>query len=242
MEARNDVSEVYNIYCDESCHLEHDQQKVMALGALWCPADKASDSFARIREIKVRHGLKPAMEIKWTKVSPAKLDFYLDLVDYFFDNADLHFRALVVPDKSKLNHARFEQTHDDWYYKMYFELLNVLLDPKASHRIYLDYKDTRGAAKVAKLEEILRSSQYDFQRRIIERVQLVRSHEVELVQLADLLTGAIRYANQAQLTRPAKATIVAHIRKHSGYSLNRTTLLKESKLNVFRWEASGGRQ
>lgn len=26
------MSETFNIYCDESCHLEHDQQKVMVLG------------------------------------------------------------------------------------------------------------------------------------------------------------------------------------------------------------------
>lgn len=26
-----------NIYCDESCHLEHDKQKVMAIGGIACP-------------------------------------------------------------------------------------------------------------------------------------------------------------------------------------------------------------
>lgn len=29
----------YNIYCDESCHLEHDRQKAMVLGGIWCPYD-----------------------------------------------------------------------------------------------------------------------------------------------------------------------------------------------------------
>lgn len=67
----------------------------------------------RIREIKVRHGLKPEIEIKWTKVSPAKVHFYLDVLDYFFDDDDLHFRALIVPDKSKINHIAYRQTHDD---------------------------------------------------------------------------------------------------------------------------------
>ncbi len=32
-----DMSQVFNIYCDESCHLEHDREKVMVLGAVWCP-------------------------------------------------------------------------------------------------------------------------------------------------------------------------------------------------------------
>ena len=26
----------YNIYCDESCHLEHDNQKYMVLGGIIC--------------------------------------------------------------------------------------------------------------------------------------------------------------------------------------------------------------
>jgi len=29
------MSETYNIYCDESCHLEHDRQGAMVLDALW---------------------------------------------------------------------------------------------------------------------------------------------------------------------------------------------------------------
>jgi len=25
----------YNIYCDESCHLEHDRQPIMVIGGMW---------------------------------------------------------------------------------------------------------------------------------------------------------------------------------------------------------------
>src|SRR5205085_10298555 len=90
----------YNAYCDESGHLEHDHLPVMVLGALWCPTSVSREVAVRIREIKAKHGLSPALEVKWTKVSPAKAQLYLDLVDYFFDDDDLSFRALVVPDKS----------------------------------------------------------------------------------------------------------------------------------------------
>lgn len=31
------MSEFFNIYCDESCHLENDGQKSMVLGAVSCP-------------------------------------------------------------------------------------------------------------------------------------------------------------------------------------------------------------
>lgn len=232
------MTQTFNIYCDESCHLENDQQKAMVLGAVWCPLEKSHEIAARLREIKGKHGLLPTLEIKWVKVSPGQLPFYLDIMDFFFDDDDLHFRALIVPDKSLLRHKEHHQTHDDWYYKMYFDLLKVILHPEARYRIYLDYKDTRGGAKVAKLQEVLCNNLYDFRREIIERVQLVRSHEAEILQLTDLLTGAIAYANRELTTSQAKLALVARMRQRSGYRLTDTTLLRESKVNLFRWHAS----
>jgi hypothetical protein len=38
------MSDTFNIYCDESCHLENDHQKVMVLGAVWCPFDKTRET------------------------------------------------------------------------------------------------------------------------------------------------------------------------------------------------------
>ena len=172
------MSQTFNIYCDESCHLEHDKQPVMVLGAIWCPLGKTRDIAKRLREIKTRFGLAPDFELKWTKVSPAKKEFYLEVLDYFFDDDDLHFRALIVTDKTKLEHGQFGQDHDTWYYKMYFDMLKVLLGPEATYRIYLDVKDTRSAAKIAKLHDVLCNNMYDFDRKIIERMQSVRSHEI----------------------------------------------------------------
>lgn len=234
------MTQTYNVYCDESCHLEHDQHSVMVLGAIWCPLVKSPEISARIREIKVKHGLWPDFEIKWVKTSPAKIRFYLDVMDYFFDDDDLHFRVLIVPDKSLLRHDAFNQTHDDWYYKMYFDLLKVILRPDARYRIYLDYKDTQGGAKVAKLHRVLSNSMYDFRRQIIQWIQLVRSDEVEILQLTDLLTGTVAYANRGLDTSPAKVRLVARMRQRSGYKLTHSTLLQEKKVNVFRWRASGG--
>jgi hypothetical protein len=232
------MSQTFNVYCDESCHLENDHQKVMVLGAVWCPFEKAHEIGVRIGELKSQHGLSPSFEIKWSKVSPAKQEFYLGLIDYFFDDDDLHFRALVVPDKSKLEHETFGQSHDEWYYKMYFDMLKVILDPTAQYRIYLDIKDTRSAEKVAKLHDVLCNNLYDFSRRVIERVQTVRSHEVKILQLTDLLIGAISYVNRGLSTSIAKQMLVTKIREKSHYGLTKTTLLRENKLNIFRWHAA----
>ncbi len=231
------MNQVISIYCDESCHLENDHQTTMVLGAVWCPQAKAHEINVRIREIKSKYRLSPSFEMKWTKVSPARLDFYQDIVDYFFDDDDLHFRALVVSDKFKLQHFRFGQDHDEWYYKMYFDMLKILLKPNARFDIYLDIKDTRSAGKVAKLHDVLAHNMYDFDRSIIRRVQTVRSHEIGILQLADILIGAVSYANRRIQTSASKLTLVQRMRVRSGYSLTRTTLYREDKVNSFLWHA-----
>jgi Protein of unknown function (DUF3800) len=227
----------YNVYCDESCHLEHDGQSVMVLGAVWCPLERTREIAERIREIKAAHGQSSDFEIKWSKVSPGGLPLYLALLDYFFDDDDLRFRALIVPDKSKLRHDAFRQDHDTWYYKMYYDMLKILLARQHRYRIYLDIKDSRSARKVERLHEVLSNSRYDFDRRIVERMQHVHSHEVEQIQLADLLIGIVSYANRQLSGSSAKQALVARMRDRSGYQLTRSTLPREEKVNLFRWHA-----
>lgn len=231
----DDSGLAYNVYCDESCHLEHDRQPIMVLGAVWCPRGKVREANVRIAELKRKHGLSTGFECKWTKVSESKEGFYLDMVDYFFDDDDLHFRALIAP-KGLLRHDRFDQDHDGWYYKMYFSMLKNILSPEARYFIYLDLKDSRGARKISKLHEILSNNMYDFSRSVIQNVQQVRSHEVGLLQLTDLLIGVISYANRQLSLNKGKTRLVERVRKRSGLSLTRTTLMRASKVNLFKWQ------
>jgi hypothetical protein len=228
---------IYNVYCDESCHLENDHQSIMVLGALWCPLDRVRDIAIRIREIKTHHNMSRDFEIKWTKVSPAKQTFYMDILDYFLDNNDLHFRALIIPDKSKLRHDSYSQTHDIFYYKMFFTLLKVILSPQDCYRIYFDVKDTNSSARMAKLHDVLCNNLYDFDKKIIEILQTVRSHEVEQMQLIDFLVGIVSYANRNLFSSDAKNSLVQRLQQRSGYSLNKTTLLRENKVNIFVWQS-----
>ena len=225
----------YNIYCDESCHLPNDTSSFMVLGGIWCLKEKKKEIFKRLKEIKVQHGLPENFEIKWNKVSPGKQDFYMRMVDYFFDDDDLQFRGLVV-NKEILDHKKYNQTHDDFYYKMYFDLLKVILEPSNSYNIYLDIKDTQGQTKVNTLKEVLRSSSYDYDKKIVKNVQQIKSHEVELLPLADLLIGAIGYLHRGLQTNTAKLAIIKRIQQRSGYSLLNSTLYRETKTNLFIWK------
>ena len=224
-----------NIYCDESNHLEADGISTMVLGAVYGPIEKIRTANNRLREIKAKHKIAPSTEIKWTKVSPNKVAFYLDVIDYFYDNDDLHFRAIII-NKDTLDHESFKQTHDDFYYKMYFELLSKILDPQDTYSIYLDIKDTQGSKKVRKLREVLSNKMYDFDERIVEKIQLVRSHEVEVLQLTDLLIGAMQFLNREDVKSEAKKQVITRIKERSGYDLLKSTLVREEKTNLFYWK------
>lgn len=213
----------------------------MVLGGVWCP-DSLRKGIARdIRNLKVKHGLNPRYEMKWNKISKGKLDFYIELVEYFFSNVNLHVRGMVIPDKSMLRHVDFGQTHDDFYYKCYFSLIKTLLQPGDHYNIYLDIKDTRGETKVRKLHDYLCNSKYDFNRDMIRKVQQVRSHELELVALADVLIGALSYVHRGINTSNSKITVIEKIKQLSGYSLLQSTLYREDKFNIFVWHQSNDR-
>jgi hypothetical protein len=218
--------------------LENDRQQVMILGAISCPDDLSRSISKRIKAIKKKHDLSPTFEIKWKKVSPAKIDFYMDLLSYFFEEKELSFRALIVPDKTQLRHEEFDHDHDTWYYKMYFGMLKVLLYPQDCYYIYLDIKDSNSGQKITKLHDVLCHNAYDFERQIIERVQTVRSHEVDQLQLADLLMGCVLAANRTGEMSGAKKALMERMRKLSKYCLTKTTLIREKKVNLLRWKPS----
>ena len=169
------MSECINVYCDESCHLEHDGINAMGLGAVYCVSGKIAEANRRVKEIKLRNGVAATAEVKWTKVGPAKVQLYTDLVNYFFDDDDLHFRCLLVPDKSLLRHEDFNQSHNEWYYKMYFEMLKSVFWPRNSYKVYIDIKDTHSAQRVRKLQDVCRNDLYDFSHNIIRASLKIRS-------------------------------------------------------------------
>jgi hypothetical protein len=225
----------YNIYCDESCHLLNDESKVFTLGGVWVEKSETETILKELRALKTKHNLSATFEAKWTKVSKSKEDYYCELVKYFFDNDKLHFRAVVVPDKSVLDHTAFNQDHDTWYYKMFYLLLSVILQPESDYNLYLDIKDTKSNLKVLELKRILNIANAD--NFPISKAQQIRSHEVELMQVTDILLGALSYAHRGLQTNEGKKKIVEFVEASIGKgNILGSSPLGESKFNVLVWK------
>lgn len=224
----------YNIYCDESCHLLNDQSKVFTLGGVWADQEATPQILEDLRKIKTAHNLSTKFEAKWIKVSKAKQDYYCDVVRYFFENENLHFRAIVVPDKTLLDHSKFNQDHDTWYYKMFYLLISVLLKPDFHYNLYLDIKDTKSNLKVSELKRILNiANNDDFP---IVKAQQVRSHEVEIMQITDLLLGALSYNHRGLNENEGKTKVIEAIETSIGKTTLNSSSVDEDKFNVLVWK------
>jgi len=225
-----------NIYCDESCHLLNDHNSIMTLGAIQCPQDKVRTLSLQMRTLKEKYNCKG--ELKWTKVSLKNVDFYRELTDFFFNEPSLNFRALIVHNKETLDHSLYNGgEHNNFYYKMYYELLKNIIEnhPEGCFDIYVDIKDTKGYSKIHKLHEVLSNKFYDFDRRKVKKIQQIRSHESNLLQLSDFLLGAVTYYNRNINTSSVKLHLAEAIVIKSGFRLNCTTPPWEEKFNLFHF-------
>jgi hypothetical protein len=224
----------FSVYCDESCHLPRDRIPIMAFGCTWCPNSEVrrlSDDLAALKAAYSARG-----ELKWTKTSPARLDFYKSILNWFMAEESIHFRAFVVLHKERLDHDAFNQgSHDTFYYKMYFSLLSKILSPDSCYTIYLDIKDTRSRLRIRKLRDVLCHDKYDFTHSMIERVQNIRSEESALIQLTDFLLGIVAYRNRGLEDSYAKSELVRSVEKSINRSLLVSSPLAETKFNLFRF-------
>lgn len=244
------MNETINIYCDESCYLQHDDCPSMVLGAIICPKNKVKEFSEKIRELKKQHKIPAKSEIKWTKISKSKTNFYIDLINLFHTTPFIKFRAVKAINKKLLHHKDFKSTHDNWYYVMYYRLLiNIIIYEKNDYFAYIDIKDTKSSQKRAKLQECISNTHLKNQNtteKISDRmknIQAIRSEESQLLQLADILIGATGYeerVSKIKLDKPSfepsttKLAICKHIKKV--FKLNSfEENSKQSKFNLFIW-------
>jgi hypothetical protein len=126
-------------------------------------------------------------------------------------------------------------------------MLKQIWKPNSHYNIYLDIKDTQGYLKIEKLKTVSQTANYDFSGDLIRKMQQIRSHESEILQITDLLIGSLSYLHRGYETSKAKMLLINKIRKRlfdmgRNYSLLKNSYLSENKFNILIWEGkkSGG--
>lgn len=232
---------MYDIFIDESCHLEHDGQTVMCMGYTKVVQEKYEELKKAIKQIKLKH--KSPTEIKWNKISVSRIGLYKELIDFFFD-APVMFRCVLVKNKDFLDHEKFNRgDHDAFYYKVSYLLLNNTYTnpPESEYRIFLDIKDTRGRERLTELARHLGNKNVGDSRFV--HFQHIRSDENEFLQLTDLFIGAVSYKARKEHLKStaskAKIEVVQYLEAKSGYSLDDGTEPWKRKFNIFDFQIHG---
>jgi hypothetical protein len=225
---------LYKIFCDESCHLQHDGADVMVLGALHCSAEKAVHLTKHIKWLRHQHNFTP--ELKWSKLHKHEWPLYKAILDALFDDSDINFKATVVLDKNTLDHQQYNSgSHSDFYYKMFYYTLRDFLASGNKYRVYLDYMDTLGAEKTKKMCDVLKAGAFN---QLNVEATIVQSYETQLIQIVDLLIGAVAYKNRNDIEKKSaiKNQFVSYLESKTGIQLNQTTPPWEKKFNIFRFK------
>lgn len=218
------MSKTFNFYCDESCHLEKDKYPFMLISYVSSSYNQVKFHSRNIRALKIKNFFKG--EMKWSAISKSEYPFYKELIEYFFAT-DLQFRAIVI-DKSQLQHTEYNQSHDEFYDKMYFQLLDKKINPEFNYNIYMDIKDSHSYEKAANLKKYLNRHSIS-----VRNLQIIRSYESELMQLTDVIMGAIAYHLRGDNKVIAKNKIIERIQAHCSKPITESTPLAFEKFNLF---------
>ncbi|MGQ7161495.1 DUF3800 domain-containing protein [Corynebacterium diphtheriae] len=235
----NNSPKEITVFCDESrpeaLRAASITQRYLCIGSIWVDRERVREVNEEIRALQIKYSKMG--EVKWGKVSPSSIQFNCELIDLFFDERfNLQFRAIVV-DNQKVDLSYHNNDQELGFYKFYYQMLKHKLINGCSYRIYCDLKTNKMRGRASTLEHYLQT----YCLGSVEMVQLLPSNDLPLMQLTDLLLGAVSTKFNFRIPKsPAKNEVISTIERHIGH-LIQPTRKNEQKFNVFCIEPGMGR-
>ncbi len=248
-----------NIYCDESRYSNPFEQYFL-IGCLSLPREKKSEIDGLLKAVRRKFGFMP--ELKWSNVTAAKLPYLNELLEVFF-SSELEFRAIIV-DKSKLKLSPRKLPTEHTFYKFYYLLLRGLMTAGKDYYVFVDQRNKSEARSLGELEGYLRGHLHkaneeatpfiatstgtgangtsqtvdnNVDPRYLRQLQEVSSEQVILIQLLDLLMGAVGYYWNGFRGSDAKVKLIEGILARLGkQDLKFSSRLYDKKWNQFVWQ------
>ena len=230
----------FEAYCDESCPdvlaSQNAPNRFLLIGSVWLATEDRTKFKDAIHHLREKHGI--GAEFKWNRVSPSRRAFYVDLVEFFFDQGNsLRFRCIAV-DHEQVDLAYFHESDQELgFYKFYYQLLHHWILDFNEYAFFVDSKKNHLPDRLRVLRRCLDRSNLSS---LVVTVQATESRQSVLIQLADVLTGCVaRRLNNSSQGSSAKDALVAAVEARLGHTI-RQTPRHESKFNVFRINLTGG--
>jgi hypothetical protein len=203
----------FNLICDESGTSE----RYLVVGGLTLPRTNHEALAKELIELKKNKGFRAEGEFKWGKVSKAYLPHYQELLKWFFGHLasnHLRFRAHVVDTSAHVYRQYGEGDREKAFYKIFYHLLfqsvrRLALEEEGSNvLILLDDKTNRYPFQLSLLKKALNAG-LKRQLGIAELVANVEPRQSSgitaepMIQIADILIGAIGYVRNGHLNQPS---------------------------------------
>lgn len=197
-------------------------------GALMCSVERAAILDTKLKAVKKSFGCT-GHEMKWTKVSRKMLLAYSAFVQVFLDDPYSQFTVTeVIRDRTWTNWGKNEEER---FFKSYYVFIRRNLRPYYYHYdIYLDYKSSkwyRWSSLRFAINNGLKKYYDHLKGRNFIDLQALNSKRNDLLQLVDVLLGAIR----AKATAPPKTELSGYIHSRFG-DLTRS---KKPKFIIQSW-------
>ncbi len=213
---------VYHIFCDES---RQSAERYMVLGGMIISQNYLSvfdETMAAFRE-----KTKMFAELKWTKVSNQKIEEYKTFIEYFFalnNSSYAHFHCMIV-DNNQVDHKRYSGGDKEaGFYKFYYQfILNCFARnyPNVRFIVHLDYRNS--SYSLDNFKDILNNGaakKLGNTSRPFVAVEPIDSKKSEVVQLNDILLGAVGYQKNGLHLIPtgkeSKRLLAAYIASSAG--------------------------
>ncbi|MBF0142306.1 MAG: DUF3800 domain-containing protein [Magnetococcales bacterium] len=229
----------FDVYCDESrpdlLTSTHPGGQFVVIGSLWQASDRRLEYKQAIHAL--RDTYRVGGEFKWQKVSPSRIQFYEAIVDWFADQGqDVRFRCICIR-HDQLNWSLHGEDRELGFYKFYYQMLHHWILDFNRYAVFCDYKSNRVMSRLSTLKQCLSYANLTSE---IAQVQAVRSEESVLIQLTDVLTGAVSAKfNQTLTPDSAKSALVRRLETRLGHPLQ-STCRGEQKFNIFAIHPGGG--
>jgi hypothetical protein len=226
------------IYCDESRQdlfsnkgAINEYNRYICIGGISVSETARKEMKLKIKEIQKKHNVLG--EFKWKRVTPSKYEFYEELIDLFFsyDN-NVRFRCVVI-DARQIDMKKYNNDDSELgFYKFYYQLLVYWINNNERYKIYTDCKVNKKNTRLKELKEILNNKCNNN----VELIQAIDSKESLMLQLEDILMGAVGYRcnflNNGEAV--AKNKLIEKIQLKLNTELNSPSLRYNNKFNIFK--------
>ena len=189
----------YTIYCDESSTSE----PFTVIGAIIMHKSTAESGELRLDEIiRQRNG---SNDCKWEKVKRKTEPLYAHLVDCFFSavqSGHFHYYALVI-ENAKMDHKTFNEGDKEiGFNKMLFQLLFQFVRKYGGQPRFYAFLDRRTTVhtpeNMRRMLNAKAARDLQITHKPFRACQFRDSEKVRLIQLTDIITGAIAYQTNSR--------------------------------------------